>query len=124
MGPARTGGRGAAVPDGPATPPTPVPVALLAAPRPPGDDLDRLLDAALRAARHAPGATAVRIREDRLDDRAVDVFELPGGRRLWLDRGGLPHRMELRAGPGVWIRLDLTPARAAGSGGSAAPAAR
>ncbi|MGA4688029.1 hypothetical protein [Micromonospora sp. AB353] len=112
-------------PDGPATPPAPAPAALLAAPaRPPGDDLDRLLDAALRAARHAPGGTAVRIREDRLDDRAVDVFELPGGRRLWLDRGGLPHRMELRAGPGVWLRLDLTPGHAAGSGGSAASAAR
>ncbi|MEU8313952.1 hypothetical protein [Micromonospora sp. NPDC048887] len=104
-------------PDGPASLPTPMPPALLAAPtRPPGDDLDRLLDAALRAARHAPGATA-RVREDRLGDRTVDVFELSGNRRLWLDRGGLPRRMELRTRPGVWIRLDLTP----GSGGPSAP---
>ncbi|NED58026.1 hypothetical protein G3I24_44945, partial [Micromonospora aurantiaca] len=84
------------------------------------DDLDRLLDAALRAARRPPAGDIVRVREDRLGDRTVDVFELPGGRRLWLDRGGLPRRMELRTGPGVWIRLDLTPGRAAGSGGSSA----
>ncbi|MET7470487.1 hypothetical protein ACFYON_00750 [Micromonospora sp. NPDC005686] len=103
-------------PAGPAALPTPMPAALLAAPaRPPGDDLDRLLDAALRVAQHAPGATA-RVREDRLGDRTVDVFALPGNRRLWLDRGGLPRRMELRTRRGVWIRLDLTP----GSGGSSA----
>ncbi|MFC0099621.1 hypothetical protein ACFFKH_19130 [Micromonospora marina] len=122
-------GRVAEVPrssDGPATPPAPVPAALLAAPAgPPGDDLDRLLDAALRAARRAPAGDAVRVREDRLGGRTtVDVFEVPGGRRWWLDRGGLPHRLELRTGPGVWIRLDLTAGRAAGSGGSAASTAR
>ncbi|MEU0963234.1 hypothetical protein ABZ328_27385 [Micromonospora aurantiaca] len=112
-------------PDGPATPPAPVPAALLAAPaRPPGDDLDRLFDAALREARRAPAGDTVRVREDRLGDRTVDVFEVPGGRRLWLDRGGVPHRMELRTGPGVWIRLDLTPGRAAGSGGSSASTSR
>ncbi|MFF0655319.1 hypothetical protein [Micromonospora tulbaghiae] len=112
-------------PGGPATPPAPMPAALLAAPaRPPGDDLDRLLDAALRAARRPPAGDTVRVREDRLGDRTVDVFELPGGRRLWLDRGGLPRRMELRTGSGVWIRLDLAPGRAAGSGGSPASASR
>ncbi|MCZ7428351.1 hypothetical protein O7607_21660 [Micromonospora sp. WMMA1949] len=111
-------------PDGPATPPAPMPAALLAAPaRPPGDDLDRLLDAALRTTRRAPAGDTVRVREDRLGDRAVDVFEVPGGRRWWLDRGGLPHRLELRTGPGVWIRLDLTPG-AAGGGGSSASTAR
>ncbi|MBB5115143.1 hypothetical protein FHU28_004982 [Micromonospora echinospora] len=110
-------------PDGPATPRTPVPAALLSAPaRPPGDDLDRLLDAALRAAVHAPQGAAVRVREDRLADRAVDVVEVPGGRRWWLDRGGLPHRLELRAGSGVWVRLDLAPGRV--PAGSPAPTSR
>ncbi|MBP1784553.1 hypothetical protein J3R08_004403 [Micromonospora sp. HB375] len=110
-------------PDGPATPPTPVPAGLLAAPaRPPGDDLDRLLDAALRAGTHAPEGAAVRVREDRLADRAVDVVEVPGGRRWWLDHGGLPRRLELRTGSGVWVRLDLTPGRVPGD--SSAPTSR
>ncbi|MEU7954559.1 hypothetical protein AB0B62_25575, partial [Micromonospora chalcea] len=110
-------------PDGPATPPTPMPAGLLAAPaRPPGDDLDRLIDAALRAGTHAPDGDAVRVREDRVADRTVDVVEVPGGRRWWLDRGGLPRRLELRTGSGVWVRLDLTPGRV--SAGPAGPASR
>ncbi|WDQ02467.1 hypothetical protein PVK74_11935 [Micromonospora chalcea] len=110
-------------PDGPATPPTPMPAGLLAAPaRPPGDDLDRLIDAALRAGTHAPDGAAVRVREDRVADRTVDVVEVPGGRRWWLDRGGLPRRLELRTGSGVWVRLDLTPGRV--SAGPPGPASR
>ncbi|MEU1968785.1 hypothetical protein ABZ541_11275 [Micromonospora sediminicola] len=112
-------------PDGPVTPPTPVPTGLLTATaRPAADDLDRLVDATLRAATRAPAAAAVRIREDRLADRVVDVVEVPGGRRWWLDRGGLPRRVELRTGRGVWVRLDLTPGRRPGAGPTAAPSAR
>ncbi|MDG4799721.1 hypothetical protein [Micromonospora sp. WMMD980] len=71
------------------------------------DGLDRLLATALRAGAHPPGEPAVRVREDRTAGRTVDVVEVPGGLRWWLDRGGLPRRLELHTGPGVWIRLDL-----------------
>ncbi|MCZ7436458.1 hypothetical protein O7598_08670 [Micromonospora sp. WMMC241] len=86
-----------ASPDGPGAPPPPAPA----------DELDRLLTAALRAGAHPPGEPAVRVREDRTADRTVDVVEVPGGLRWWLDRSGLPRRLELRTGHGVWIRLDL-----------------
>ncbi|MEV0006131.1 hypothetical protein AB0H28_28145 [Micromonospora sp. NPDC050980] len=74
-----------------------------------GDELDRLLAAALRAGVHPPRGPAVRIREDRAADRTVDVVEAPDGLRWWLDRAGLPRRVELRTTRGTWIRLDLPP---------------
>ncbi|SCF05352.1 hypothetical protein GA0074696_2447 [Micromonospora purpureochromogenes] len=80
----------------------------------PLDDLDLLIDAALRADT-APGrpAAAVRLRADRVAGRVVDVVELrvQGLRlRYWLDRTGLPRRLELRTRAGAWAQLDLTPA--------------
>ncbi|GAB3079707.1 hypothetical protein [Micromonospora schwarzwaldensis] len=100
-----------AAPDGAGALLLPTPGGLLtAAARPPADDLDRLIEAALRAGTRPPDRPALRIRADRAADRAVDVVEVPGGLRWWLDRGGLPHRLELRTGRGVWIHLDLTPA--------------
>ncbi|MFI5837630.1 hypothetical protein ACIA5A_28525 [Micromonospora sp. NPDC051300] len=85
------------------------------APQAPGDEVDRLLSATLRAGVHPPGGPATRIREDQVADRAVDVVEVPGGLRWWFDRTGLPHRVELRTGRGVWLRLDLSPGPAAAS---------
>ncbi|MFI7220831.1 hypothetical protein [Micromonospora maritima] len=112
-------------PGGPDTPPAPMPTGLLTATaRPAADDLDRLVDAALRAATRAPAGAAVRIREDRLAGHVVDVVQVPGGLRWWLDRGGLPHRVELRTGRGVWARLDLVPGRRPGAGPPAAPSSR
>ncbi|MFI2712521.1 hypothetical protein ACH495_20575 [Micromonospora sp. NPDC018662] len=99
-----------AAPDGVGTLPPPTPEGrLTTASRRATDDLDRLLAAALRAGTRPPDRPAVRIREDRTADRTVDVVEVPGGLRWWLDRSGLPHRLELRTGRGVWIHLDLTP---------------
>ncbi|MET7969251.1 hypothetical protein [Micromonospora sp. NPDC005305] len=96
--------------DGPAAPPLPAPAGLVrVAGRPPRDDVERLLDTALRGGGTA--AAAVRIRDDRVADRTVDVIEVRDGLRWWLDRGGLPRRLELRTGQGVWIRLDLAPGR-------------
>ncbi|MEH0830589.1 hypothetical protein, partial [Micromonospora sp. CPCC 205714] len=79
----------------------------------PLDDLDLLVDAALRAqtAPARPGA-AVRLRTDRVGGRVVEVVELraQGLRfRYWLDRTGLPRRLELRTRAGAWAQLDLTP---------------
>ncbi|MET8907117.1 hypothetical protein [Micromonospora sp. NPDC004551] len=98
---------------GGAAPPLPAPAGLVrAAGRPPGDDVERLLDAALRAGAAAPPATAaVRIRDDRVAERVVDVIEVRGGLRWWIDSSGLPRRLELRTGRGVWAQLDLTPGR-------------
>nr|WP_187356253.1 hypothetical protein [Micromonospora costi] len=76
------------------------------------DDLTTLIDVALAAGRTAPRGTAVRLREDTLADRAVDVVELRTTRslqRYWIDRDGLLRRVELRTGPGAWAQLDLTP---------------
>ncbi|MEV0431121.1 hypothetical protein [Micromonospora sp. NPDC050495] len=97
-----------------APPPLPPPAGIRwSAPGPPGDEVDRLLAAALRAgAGPVPAGAAVRIRDDRLADRPVDVIEVPAGRttlRYWIDRGGLLRRLELRTGRGVWSRLDLRP---------------
>ncbi|MEV4482356.1 hypothetical protein [Micromonospora coxensis] len=79
----------------------------------PGDDLDLLVDTAVRASGTPlrPGA-AVRLRADRIAGRVVDVVELrvQGVRlRYWLDRTGLPRRLELRTRVGAWAQLDLTP---------------
>ncbi|MFF4890858.1 hypothetical protein [Micromonospora chersina] len=98
---------------GAAAPPLPAPDGLVrAVGRPPGDDVERLVDEALRgAATAAPATGAVRVRDDRVADRAVDVIEVRGRLRWWLDRSGLPRRLELRTGRGVWVQLDLAPGR-------------
>ncbi|MFF5172196.1 hypothetical protein ACFY3U_06140 [Micromonospora sp. NPDC000089] len=77
----------------------------------PADDVDLLVDVALRAATEPvrPGA-AIRLRGDRLAGAPVDVVELQvQGLRLrqWVDRGGLLRRLELRTGAGAWAQLDL-----------------
>ncbi|MCW3817010.1 hypothetical protein ONA91_21415 [Micromonospora sp. DR5-3] len=96
-----------------AAPPLPPPTGVTwPTDRPPGDDLDRLLDAALRAGDPGPAGTTIRVRDDRLADHAVDVIEVRSGAtalRWWIDRSGLPRRLELRTGRGVWAQLDLTP---------------
>ncbi|WP_262282537.1 hypothetical protein [Micromonospora sp. MA102] len=95
---------------GPAAPPLPAPAGLVrVGGRPPGDDVERLLDTALRGG--GPAAAAVRIRDDRVAARTVDVIEVRPGLRWWIDRGGLPRRLELRTGRGVWVWLDLAPGR-------------
>lgn len=100
-----------ASPGGAGAPSRPAPAGRLAATTAaPGDELDRLLAAALRAGVHPPGEPAVRVRADRTAGRTVDVIEVPGGLRWWLDRAGSPRRLELRTSRGVWIRLDLLPA--------------
>ncbi|WP_233257736.1 hypothetical protein, partial [Micromonospora sp. S4605] len=77
------------------------------------DDLDLLVDAALRAGGSAgQRGQAVRVRGDSLDGRTVDVVELRASRallRYWIDRSGLLRRLELRTRPGAWAQLDLTP---------------
>lgn len=107
-----------ASPDGPGAPPLPTPGGLplptpggllTAAARPPTDALDRLVEAALRAGTRPPDQPALRIRTDATAGRAVDVIEVPGGLRWWLDRAGLPRRLELRTTRNVWIHLTLTP---------------
>ncbi|WP_328344568.1 hypothetical protein [Micromonospora sp. NBC_00421] len=79
----------------------------------PADELDVLVDAALRAGGATPPTNAtVRVRGDRRAGRPVDVFEvrLQSQRmRYWLDRSGFPHRLELRTAGGPWAQLDLTP---------------
>ncbi|WP_422755421.1 hypothetical protein [Micromonospora sp. WMMD708] len=97
-----------------ATPPLPLPTGagwrLVGQPV---DELDVLLDAALRAAGPAPDATTtVHVRSDRRAGRPVDVFEVRRqGQRLryWLDRSGFLHRLELRTTGGLWAQLELTP---------------
>ncbi|MCW3840818.1 hypothetical protein ONA70_11980, partial [Micromonospora yasonensis] len=83
--------------------------------RAPGNDLDRLLDAALRAGATAASArSAVRLRGDDTAGRTVDVIEVRAGGtalRYWIDRDGLLRRLELRTGRGVWAQLDLSPGR-------------
>ncbi|MEU1689532.1 hypothetical protein [Micromonospora sp. NPDC005707] len=98
---------------GAAGPPLPAPAELRRmGGQPPRDDVERLLDAALRGdGAPAPAAAAVRIRDDRVADRTVDVIEVRAGLRWWIDRNGLPRRVELRSAGGVWVRLDLAPGR-------------
>ncbi|MFU8853480.1 hypothetical protein ACNAW0_21200 [Micromonospora sp. SL1-18] len=100
----------------PAVPPLPPPAGLAwPAARPPGDDLDRLLEMALRAGGTAvPVESAARLRGDRVAGHAVDVVEVPSRHaalRYWIDRAGLLRRLELRTVHGVWAQLDLTPGR-------------
>ncbi|WP_194822264.1 hypothetical protein [Micromonospora sp. S-DT3-3-22] len=79
----------------------------------PADELDTLVDAAVRAAAPTRDATTtVHVRSDRRADRPVDVFEVRRqGQRLryWLDRSGFLHRLELRTTGGLWAQLELTP---------------
>ncbi|WP_211291564.1 hypothetical protein [Micromonospora wenchangensis] len=79
----------------------------------PVDELDALVDAAVRAAGPTPDATTtVHLRSDRRAGRPVDVFEVRRqGQRLryWLDRSGFLHRLELRTTGGLWAQLELTP---------------
>ncbi|SCL61408.1 hypothetical protein GA0070604_4505 [Micromonospora eburnea] len=101
--------------EAPAAPPLPPPAGLAwPAARPPGDNLDRLLETALRLGGTAvPAGSAVRLRGDQIAGRAVDVVEVPADRaalRYWIDRDGVLRRLELPAG-GVWAQLDLTPGR-------------
>ncbi|MFG3303281.1 hypothetical protein [Micromonospora chersina] len=97
--------------EGAAAPPLPAPAGLVrAVGRPPGDDVERLVDAALRGTATAvPATAAVRVRDDRVADRTVDVIEVRGRLRWWIDRSGLPRRLELRTARGVWVQLDLAP---------------
>ncbi|MFR9778468.1 hypothetical protein ACL02O_20745 [Micromonospora sp. MS34] len=102
--------------EAPAAPPLPPPAGLTwSAARAPGDDLDRLLGAALRAGvAAAPARSAVRVRGDRTADRSVDVIEVRASGttlRYWIDRDGLLRRLELLTGRRVWAQLDLTPGR-------------
>ncbi|MFY1624033.1 hypothetical protein ACN268_12600 [Micromonospora sp. WMMD735] len=97
-----------------ATPPLPLPTGAgwrLAGQ--PVDELDALLDAAVRAAGPAPDATTtVHVRSDRRAGRPVEVFEVRRqGQRLryWLDGSGFLHRLELRTTGGLWAQLELTP---------------
>ncbi|MFC0030353.1 hypothetical protein ACFFMM_12570 [Micromonospora chaiyaphumensis] len=114
-----------------ADPPLPAPDGLVrASGQPPRDDVERLLDAALLRGGDATVAAtpAVRIRDDRVADRTVDVIEVRGRLRWWIDRNGLPRRLELRTERGVWAQLDLTPGRVPALPGAErtvrAPAAR
>lgn len=79
----------------------------------PADELDALVDAAVRAVAPTGGATTtVHVRSDRRADRPVDVFEVRRqGQRLryWLDRSGFLCRLELRTTGGLWAQLELTP---------------
>lgn len=76
-------------------------------------DLDLLVNSALRLdGRSEPGGRAMRLREDRLADRIVDVIEVRTSRarlRYWVDRSGLLRRLELRTSAGAYAQLDLTP---------------
>ncbi|WBB80097.1 hypothetical protein O7606_01495 [Micromonospora sp. WMMD882] len=75
-------------------------------------ELDRLVQAALRAGRSpAPPGRATWQRQDSADGRQVDVIELVAADtvlRYWIDRTGLLRRLESRAPSGAWARLALT----------------
>ncbi|MEV0806768.1 hypothetical protein [Micromonospora sp. NPDC050200] len=109
--PVGPGTDGAGAPTGPPLPP-PAGAGWRTGARP-LDDLDLLVDAALRAdTTPARPRAAVRLRADRVAGRVVDVVELRAqGLRLryWLDRTGLPRRLELRTRAGAWAQLDLAP---------------
>ncbi|MEU5564453.1 hypothetical protein [Micromonospora musae] len=102
-------------PEKPGRPPLPPPAKTVwKSERAGADEVAVLLDAALGVGRAAPRGTAVRLREDTLADRVVDVVELRGGRdpvRYWIDRDGLLRRIELRTGAATWAQLDLQPGR-------------
>ncbi|MER7891089.1 hypothetical protein ABTX15_14820 [Micromonospora sp. NPDC094482] len=100
-------------PEQPGRPPLPPPSgATWRSPRAGSDELTVLVDAALAAGRTAPSGSPVRLRQDTLAGRTVDVIELGTARtrlRYWIDRAGLLRRVELHTRPGVWAQLDLSP---------------
>ncbi|WP_428964602.1 hypothetical protein [Micromonospora fluostatini] len=97
----------------PARPPLPPPRAGWQRTRPADTDLDRLVETALRAGDpDPPRAPALRLRDERLAGRTVDVVEVrtgPAPVRYWIDREGLLRRLELRTSAGTWAQLDLNP---------------
>ncbi|GGL95722.1 MULTISPECIES: hypothetical protein [Micromonospora] len=99
--------------EAPGRPPLPPPTTGWRSIRTDRTDPDRLLAAALRAGRtDVSEASAVRLREDRLAERTVDVIEVPDGAaplRYWIDRDGLLRRLELRTAASTWSQLDLVP---------------
>ncbi|MGK5741796.1 hypothetical protein [Micromonospora sp. URMC 103] len=112
-GTARADQPGSGDPERPDRPPLPPPAdATWRSDRNATDPLDTLVDAALTAGRTAPRGSAVRVREDALAERTVDVVELRSARgplRYWIDRDGLLRRVELATRPGAWAQLDLDP---------------
>ncbi|MFI9527619.1 hypothetical protein [Micromonospora rosaria] len=99
--------------EAPARPPLPPPRTGWQRARPAPADLDRLVQTTLRAGDpDPPRATALRLRDERLAGRTVDVIEVrtdPAPVRYWIDREGLLRRLELRTSAGTWAQLDLTP---------------
>ncbi|MEU5905730.1 hypothetical protein ABZ780_15295 [Micromonospora sp. NPDC047467] len=110
--PAEAGGGGTA--ETPGRPPLPAPGGSWRLTRSGGDDLDRLVDAAVAAAGPVgQRGAAVRVREDVADGRIVDVVELrtaAGRLRYWIERDGSLRRVELHTGAGAWAQLNLSPA--------------
>lgn len=92
--------------------PPPLPVPTTGWEPAPDAELTALLDAALRAATPAEAGTARRIRGDRLTGAELDVVEVVAAVgepiRYWLDRSGLPHRLQFPTAAGTWAQLDLT----------------
>ncbi|MGC4864385.1 hypothetical protein ACLQ3B_02995 [Micromonospora sp. DT53] len=109
--PAAAAGGGTA--EAPARPPLPAPAGAWRISRPGADDLSVLVDAAVAAGSVGHRGAAVRVREDVVAGRTVDVIESgPAGGRLryWIDRDGSLRRLELRTDAGAWAHLDLQPA--------------
>ncbi|MEV7987907.1 hypothetical protein [Micromonospora sp. NPDC085948] len=109
--PAAAGGGGTA--EAPGRPPLAPPAGPWRVSRSVGDDVGRLVDAAVAAGSVGPRGAAVRIREDVTAGRTVDVVEVgPAGARLryWVDRDGSLRRLELHTSGNAWAQLDLQPA--------------
>ncbi|MFF0153296.1 hypothetical protein [Micromonospora sp. NPDC005203] len=108
--PAAAGGGGTA--EAPGRPPLAPPAGAWRVSRSVGDDVGRLVDAAVAAGSVGPRGAAVRIREDVTAGRTVDVVEVgPAGARLryWVDRDGSLRRLELHTSGNAWAQLDLQP---------------
>ncbi|WP_406071543.1 hypothetical protein [Micromonospora sp. NBC_01638] len=109
--PAVAAGGGTA--EAPGRPPLPPPAGAWRVFRTGGDDLSLLVDTALAAGSVGQSGAAVRVREDVVVGRTVDVVELGSADarlRYWIDRTGSLRRLELHTGAGVWAQLDLHPA--------------
>ncbi|MET8321305.1 hypothetical protein [Micromonospora sp. NPDC005189] len=109
--PAVAAGGGTA--EAPGRPPLAPPAGAWRVSRSGGDDLSLLVDAAVAAGSVGPSGAAVRVREDVVVGRTVDVVELgPADARLryWIDRDGSLRRLELHTGASAWAQLDLNPA--------------
>lgn len=94
----------------PVEPPLPVPTTGWRAA--PAAGLPALLNATLRAAVTVPGDAARLIRNDRLAGTELDVVEVAvtgAPMRYWLDRSGLPHRIQRQTAAGTWAQVDLIP---------------